>query len=685
MTTKYLDIFLREAQEHLQSLQTKLLVLEKEPGNGELIHELLRNAHTLKGSARMLGFEEISVVGHRMEDFLKEMEDGERAVDSASIDLLLQGTDAICRMTEALAAGKESPIDIEKFIAAFDQGLSTADAVLETSNSQEQEVFGDTVRTSVKTLDSLVNLLGELIINKKRFEDRSAELKDLGRTAEADVTGEKLREFQRSLEEDVLYLGYIIQELHAEAMALRMLPLKTITEGFTRMVRDLAKAQGKEIAFEIRGDHIGIDRLLLESLKPMFLHMLTNAVDHGIEHPDVRVAKGKPAKGTIRLTAHHEGNNVVIEIRDDGAGMDPAKIKATALKRGVIDHEEAEMLRDEDALYLTLRPGFSTSEIVTDISGRGVGMDVVKMNIEKVKGNLTLKSVVGSWTEAQLTLPLTLAVIDALLISCSGEQYAIPLSYVQETVRIRSSDIATVAGKEVVTIRNATVPLFSLSGILGVDSGNEVISGGKVAAVVLKQRDQVIACSIDANHGTSEIVVKGLGGQLKRVRHTFGATVLGNGYPALILDVSDIFATAEGTSTTGLRRALIESQKVVSRGKVLVVDDSITTRTMEKSILTAKGYDVTIAVSAEDALEKVMAASFDLVISDVEMPGLNGFQLTAKLRSIDEYRNIPVIIVSSLSKDEHKRKAIEAGAQAYIVKGAFEQGTLLDTVETLIG
>jgi two-component system chemotaxis sensor kinase CheA len=271
------------------------------------------------------------------------------------------------------------------------------------------------------------------------------------------------------------------------------------------------------------------------------------------------------------------------------------------------------------------------------------------------------------------------------MISCSGEQYAIPLSYVQETLKIRSSDIATVAGKEVLSVRNVTVPLFSLSQILGLEEKGANISDGKMAAVILKQRDQIIACTIDKTHGTSEIVVKSLGGQLKKVRHTSGATIMGDGNPALILDVPDIFSTAEGVSSKGLRKSLQESQTVVSRGNILVVDDSITTRTMEKSILIANRYEVTIAVSAEDALEKVTNARFDLVISDVEMPGLNGFELTARLRSMDEYRNTPVIIVSSLSKDEHKRKAIEAGAQAYIVKGAFEQSTLLDTVETLIG
>jgi two-component system chemotaxis sensor kinase CheA len=271
------------------------------------------------------------------------------------------------------------------------------------------------------------------------------------------------------------------------------------------------------------------------------------------------------------------------------------------------------------------------------------------------------------------------------MVSCSGEQYAIPLSYVQETIKIRAEDITTVAGKEVLSVRNSSLPLFSLSNMLGLEDRKAAITGGKVSAVILKQRDHTIACTIDRNNGTSEIVVKSLGGQLKKVRHTFGATIMGDGNPALILDVPDVFSTAEGVSNVGLRKALQESQIFVSKGKILVVDDSITTRTMEKSILHSNGYDVTIAVSAEDALEKTSNAAFDLVISDVEMPGLNGFELTARLRQMDEYKNVPVIIVSSLSKDEHKRKAIEAGAQAYIVKGAFEQGTLLDTVESLIG
>jgi two-component system chemotaxis sensor kinase CheA len=680
MASKYIDIFLREAEEHLSSLQKGLLLMEKEPGNTALVHELLRNAHTLKGSARMVGLEDTSAIAHRMEDILQDIDEGRKPVDGGVIDLLLQGTDAISRMTAALAKGEESPVDVEKFIAAFDRGESTTDA-MKTCDQQEPEALGDTVRASVKTLDSLVNLIGELIINKKRFEDKTRRLKSISRNAHI----EGLQEFHHGFEEDVLYLDYLIQELHMQAMSLRMLPLKTITDSLQRQIRDLAKGQGKEIRLEVVGENIEVDRVLLESLKPMFIHILNNAVDHGIESPEIRQANGKNAKGLIRIVARHEGNSVRIDIRDDGRGMDPEKIKQAALRRGVIDKEEAALLRSDEALYLTLRPGFSTSEIVTDLSGRGVGMDVVSKNIEKVKGNLVLKSVVGQFTEINLQLPLTLSVIDVLMIQISGESFSIPLSYVQETIKIRSGDIATVGSKEVVSVRGATVPLVSLAAILGAPGKKSFSEMGKISAVVLKLRDHAIACTVEAILGSSEIVVKGLGDQLKNVKYVFGATILGDGSPSLILNVPDLFASAEGEGGTAIRKAFEEIQAARIKGSILVVDDSITTRTMERSILISHDYQVQLAVSGEDALEKVANDRFDLVISDVEMPGINGFELTRRLRDMVEYRDVPVIIVSSLSRDEDKRKAIESGAQAYIVKGSFEQGALLDTVEALIG
>ncbi|SNB47684.1 hybrid sensor histidine kinase/response regulator [Geobacter sp. DSM 9736] len=681
MDPKYLDIFLKEAEEHLSMLQKGLLVLEKEPENVDLIHGLLRNAHTLKGSARMMGLDSISAVAHRMEDLLKEVEEGERSVDSSVVDLLLRGTDAVTHLTRGLAAGEYPEIDVDEVFASSRAGGIS----LQDIPRQEGLAEADTVRARVKTLDSLVNLVGEMIINRTRFDEKLARLRALCRSNNETLPTAALAEFTRDLEMDVLYHSYLLQELHGEAMALRMLPLRTVTDVLERLVRDQAKAQGKEILFEIVGDDIELDRVMLDILKPVFIHVISNAVDHGIETPDERIASGKRPQGTVRLTARHEGNRVRIDIFDDGRGINLHRVRQVAIRKGVLAKEEADQLGDEEALDLILRPGFSTSELVTDVSGRGMGMDVARRNIDSVKGTLSLTSEPGCQTLVTLHLPLTLSVLDALVVSSGDERYAIPLNHVQETIRVRDEDIDTVGTKEVVTVRGKTVPLVSLATLLGLGERKTLLSAGRLPVVVLKQRDQLLACSIDETWGSSEVVVKSLGKQLRVVECVSGATILGDGNPALILNVSDLFARAEGAAATSFRREFEERAAEQHRGSILVVDDSITTRTMERSILVANGYSVEVAVSGEDALGKVGGTTFDLVVTDIEMPGIDGFELTKRLRMMNAYAQVPVIVVSSRSRDEDKRRALEAGAQAYIVKGTFDQGVLLDTVEALIG
>ena len=679
--TRYIEIFCREAEEHLASLQSGLLVLEKNPGRTGLLHELLRNAHTLKGSARMVGLSEISAITHTMEEQLKAMEQGSRAVDAAAIDLLLKGADAVALITSALSKGEKPKLDVEEFVAAYERGEISRGAAEEPSPVENADQLTETVRANVKTLDGLVNLIGEMIINKKRLEAKLSRLKEITDCCDPG-SAPLLTEFRRDLEDDVLYLDYLIQELHQKAMGLRMLPLRSISDGFERLVRDLSQKLGKEVRLEIVGASIEMDRVLLEGLKPMLIHLLTNAVAHGVESPEERLAAGKPRQGLVRVTARHEGNSVLVEVRDDGRGMDPARIRAAALSRGVIDQREAEGLSDEETLYLTLRPGFSTAGEVTDVSGRGVGMDVVKKNMERVKGNLTMTSEIGSHTEIALQLPLTLSVLEALIVESGGETFAIPINYVQEILKVRDPDIVTLGSKEAVKVRGVTTPLLSLSRMLDLPQQPHGEAAG-LPALVLKLLDQRIALTVDANLGNSEVVVKGLGKQFRSVRFLFGATILGDGNPALILNVPDLFAASSKVEHPSLRRPVDPSG--AGRGRVLVVDDSITTRTMEQSILAAHGYKVEIAVCGEDALEKALGNRFDLIITDVEMPGMNGFELTRSLRGTEEYRETPIIVVSSLSRDEDKRQALDSGAQAYIVKGAFDQGMLLETVQTLIG
>ncbi|HEU0265849.1 MAG TPA: chemotaxis protein CheW, partial [Geobacterales bacterium] len=573
----------------------------------------------------------------------------------------------------------------EGFLSGFKNGSIPEAPPSEAPQAPREEKSSDTVRARVQTLDTLVNLVGELIISRRRFEERNFRLRRLVEAAGTTPLAEELRRFGATLDEDNRYLDFLIQSLHAEAMALRMLPLETITGAFHRMVRDLAREQDKDIDFRVDGEQLELDRVLLELLKPMLLHMIRNSLDHGIERPEERQASGKPGRATITVSARPEGNKVAVTVWDDGRGVDPARVRQAAMRKGLIGHDEAQLLTDEEARHLIFRPGFSTSEIVTDISGRGVGMDVVKKHVELVKGNMELKSEVGRFTELTLLLPLTLSIIEALLVRVGEEQYLLPLAYVQETIRLSPHDLQTAGGRDVIHLRGATIPITPLASLLNIPARVELRSSDTLFAVILRFRDEVIAVSVDRCLGSQEIVVKGLGGQLIKVPCISGATILGDGDPTLIVAIPDLFGNDNIPAASSLREELSQAMTQQSRGRILVVDDSITTRTMEKSILVSRGFDVEVAVSAEDVLERLGDQLFDLVISDVEMPGLNGFDLCRRLRQLDTFRDVPVMIVSSLSKDEHKRQAIDAGAQAYIVKGEFEQGKLLETVEMLIG
>ena len=488
-----------------------------------------------------------------------------------------------------------------------------------------------------------------------------------------------------ALEADTQELSYLAEELHGEAMELRMLPLGTITDDLGRMVRTLGRELDKELQLVISGEDVELDRMMLEALRPMLLHMLRNAVDHGLEEPAARRAAGKPESGRITLAASTEGGFVHLRLSDDGRGIDPRVIRKVAVDRGLLDAAEAAGLSDEEAIYLILRPGFSTRDFITDLSGRGVGMDVVKAQIDRVKGNLVIHSQPGQGTDMFLKLPLTMAVVTGLVVECEEEIYALPLHYVSEIVRLAERDVLIEAGQEVIRVRGKTLPLLALPELLGVPRQTRILVPGRVTALVLNYREQQLACLVTRTLNVQELVVKNMGQQLKSVRFCTGATILGNGLPALILSVPDLFGAGLIGRGPRLREEFAAQQAARLKGRVLVVDDSITTRTMEKNILETHGYQVTVAVCGEDALARLAVQEFDLMVSDVEMPGMNGFELTARVRQMETTRELPVIIVTSLASDADRRRGIEVGAQAYIVKGDFDQGTLLDTVETLIG
>ncbi len=695
---KYLDIFAREAEEILQVLRQGLLALEKEGFAPERVQPLLRGTHTLKGSARLLGLQDLAQVAHRFEDLLRELEREERPLTPALVDLLLVATDAVEALIAEAHSGGEVRVDVEAVLEGLARGEMPKGALRPEAAEIEprERVAGDTVRASVARLDHLVNLLGEVLGVRGLFEERGRELgglmqrlegflRRLQRAENYRLLKEIVDDFSRfayQLDRDTLNLHYLGEELHGEALGLRMIPLGTLKDELMRGVRDLSREQGKDVELTFRGEGVEIDRVLLEALRPMLLHMLRNAVDHGIETPAERQESGKRAESEILLEARYERGGVHLRLRDDGRGIDVQEVRRVAVERGLLNRREAARLSDEEALYLILRPGFSTRSFITDISGRGVGLDVVKTNLDRVKGSLTIHSELGLGTEMLIDLPLTLARIKGLLVACGEEVFALPLHQVTEILRLAEEEILVEGGREVVRLRDRTLPLYSLAELLGLPAATGVRPGRRVTALVLSFREQLLACIVTQTLGVDELVVKGMGKQLRKVRFFSGATLRGDGSPALILSVPDLFHAAPAGGTR-LRQEFRETR--VERGSILVVDDSITTRAMEKNILEAQGYRVAVAISGEEALRIVAENDFDLVVTDIEMPGMSGFDLTRRLRELDRFREVPVVIVTSRSSDEDKRRGIEVGAQAYIVKGSFDQGSLLQTVAALIG
>ncbi len=487
----------------------------------------------------------------------------------------------------------------------------------------------------------------------------------------------------RQLSNDTLRLSLIIDELQEEIKRVRMLPLSTITATFGRMVRDLAREQNKRINLVISGGETELDKRVLEQIKDPLIHLLRNAVDHGLETPEVRERAGKPAEGIISLTASQQGHNVVLSVKDDGGGLDLNAIRLTAVRRGLFSAAEVEKLADSEVSNLIFNSGLSTSKIITDISGRGVGLDVVRQNVEDLHGTLEVDFAPGRGTIFTLILPLTLASSRGLLVR-SGEQiFALPLTTVERMLQVNRSRITTVEGKEAISYLNKPVALARLEDLLELPVSSK--DSDQVTIVIIAVAEKRLGLIVDDLVGEQEIVMKGLGKQLSKVGGIAGATVLGSGRVILVLHAADLIKLA--ARVQGRTPVMSQAKPNHSAGykTILVVDDSITTRTLEKNILEAAGYQVKLANDGEEAMASlVVDTPPHLVVSDINMPRLDGFELTYRIKHDNRYTNIPVILVTSLDSPTDKARGIEVGADAYIVKSRFDQGSLLETIEQLI-
>ena len=491
----------------------------------------------------------------------------------------------------------------------------------------------------------------------------------------------------RGFSRDALHLSRVTTDLGEEVMKVRMLPVSTVFDLLPRLVRDLAREKGKEVDLQVEGGETELDRKVLEEIRDPLIHILRNAVDHGIETSEQRERAGKPRTGTITVKAFQKGNNIVIEVSEDGAGINVDKVKKAALKAGIIGAGDAESISDDEAMQLIFVSGLSTSSIITSVSGRGVGMDVVRKNVEALHGYVDVDSTLGQGTRMILVLPLTLATTQELLVQVGDQIYGIPISAVERIQRIRPQDISTVEGKEAIVVDDEPISLVYLSDVLELGRKDEEVKPEqKMPVVILSAGRKRIAFLVDGVVGQQESVVKSLGKQLSRVRNVAGATILGTGQVIMTLNSLDLVKSARGMAGRTSIMARISQAKVkeVARPAILVVDDSLTTRNLEKNILETAGYETKVAADGVEALSVLQSDHCDLVVSDILMPQMDGFELTAAMKEHPDLREIPIILVTALESREDKERGIEVGADAYIVKSTFDQASLLDAVEQLI-
>jgi two-component system, chemotaxis family, sensor kinase CheA len=460
-----------------------------------------------------------------------------------------------------------------------------------------------------------------------------------------------------------------------------MLPFATLLESFPKIVRDLARDSGKEADLHIDGAEVEIDRRILEQLKDPLIHLMRNAIDHGIETPAERARAGKPARGRIAIDiAPKEGNKVEVVLRDDGRGIDLAHVRDAALKMGAFALEPGGALGERQALELVFESGLSTSPMLTDVSGRGLGLAIVREKVEKLNGNVAVELPPSGGTCFRIVLPTTLATFRGLLVATCGRQFVLPSRNVERVARVPLDVIKTVENRETIELDGEVLSLVRLGAVLKL--GAAAPAGiAYLPTVVLNGSGRRIAFAVDEVLGDQEVLVKGLGPQLRRVPNIAGATIIGAGRVVPILNVADLVKSALNTDAAP---AMTEPEKEAPRRSLLVVEDSITSRSLLKNILETAGYDVAVAVDGIDALTTLRSGRFDLVVSDVEMPRMDGFDLTAKIRSDQRLATTPVVLVTALESRAHKERGIDVGANAYIVKSSFDQGSLLDTIRRLI-
>ncbi|MDZ4732241.1 MAG: Hpt domain-containing protein [Nitrospirota bacterium] len=792
LDAEVLSYFAPEAQEYVESLETELLRLEKEQGNPDVINQLFRIAHTLKGSAYTVGFQSIGDLTHYIEDFIGAVREGRVVVLSWHTDALLRSVDVV----RLLMRRDPTSLDIlrQRYAVAM-QGLKLLDqpmaaqvvesgsAVHHGDASVEQELRApqviestkaaedktaeskavedrEVIRVSRDRLERLLNLVGELVIGRGRLEQRLHMLEQLsqqvlackGRLVESvhafeekhtftlptassgqatapalgftglsdfgslefdkyddfNILARRISEVTADISESMTQLSGSIRHSHEDMSHLaqltlgmrdeiaraRMVPVGTPFTRFRRATREMARATGKEVTLVTSGEHTEVDTGVVERLVDPLIHLVRNAVYHGIEPAGVRVSKGKPAAGTIYLHAAHRGSAVLIEVEDDGAGLDVEKIRAKAVERGLIRPEVARSLPESEVIKFIFMPGFSTADEIGDQAGRGVGMDVVKRVIESMNGHIDVESILGVGTKFTLSLPLTLLIATALMVRAGSEQYGIPLQAVREVTMLTSSVHQRMGERSILLIGEEAIEVQPLQQVLYRNS--VPVETGK-PVVIVRTAAGMIGLLVDELLGRQEIVIKPLGSFKSLDRSSFGgATIDPEGRVVLVLDPARLLAREAlaamapelSSDATAAADPMVPYPETAEREApeqwLLLIDDSLSIRKFVGRMLESAGYKVHTAVDGEEGLRMASAHNYRLILTDLEMPKLNGYEVIQGLRSRAQTQQTPIIVMTTRAGDKHRQMALNIGANSYIAKPV-EERTLIQEIERVIG
>ncbi|PID57561.1 hypothetical protein CSB45_06955 [candidate division KSB3 bacterium] len=754
-----------EVADHIQGITQGLFQLEEHPEQSvQILQEIFRIAHTLKGSSRMMGYNQISSLAHKMEDLLAELRDGHLKPSPTITDILFYCLETIDYLVEGLVKDIKRSANLEDFDDLFEAIIAGKEIKVPFSHAMslkstlpppkapaekaplqaapiEEKEERQYIRIHTRELDNMLTLVGELIINQYRYEGhwalyqnllqqlknhqkhfeklhdqipafseqhKQTHLQELSNKLEGSASDilEKAQVLSKKFKTDGQQMRSSIEKLQEQVIDIRMIPASRIFDLLPRLVRMTTRKLEKTVQVSLEGEHTRIDSRIIEEMRDPLIHLVQNAVHHGIESPEERRHLGKDPCGHVAISAQQEGNRILIKIKDDGQGIQTQHIRKLLLKERKMSRQKVNAFNEQELFEILFQPGFSTSETIDDISGRGFGLDIVRAHVDRIQGEIEVKSEAGEGCEFILKLPLTLTIMDALLVRVADQYFAVPTMAVETSFDLTDKKIEVFDNNPFVSVDASRIPLVELRCILEAfpnpESGKENrsfhFSHGQSpeTVIVLRAEDRRIGFVVDDLEEEREIVIKNLGPCLKRVRNVAGATTV-RGEVVIILFVRDLVRSADAllegrdfytpafqsASISAAQRDLPDSENTVPR--ILLIDDSPNTREVERVMLENAGYEVLSAENGQQGWDLLGTQPVDLVVSDIEMPEMDGLELTRRIKEDESLRALPIVIVSTKGEAEDRQQGLEAGASAYIIKGEFDEKSLLNIVDSCLG